>query len=46
MNWIVWGIVAFVILCGACALAFEWAGRHDQRENANDEIGQRSSPSR
>ncbi|WP_421591125.1 hypothetical protein [Shinella sp. M27] len=31
MNWIVWGIVAFVILCGACALAFEWAGRDDER---------------
>ena len=31
MNLIVWGIIAFAVVCGACALLFIWAGRDDER---------------
>lgn len=53
MNWIVWGIIAFVVVCGACALALVWAGRDDERneysgavEGDQRHFGQRSSHSR
>lgn len=53
MNWIVWGIIAFVVISGACALAFIWAGGDDELNEYSGAVegdqlhfGQRSSPSR
>lgn len=36
MTIVVWLIIAFTILSGACALLFIWAGRDDER---NDQSG-------
>lgn len=53
MNWVVWLIIAFTILSGACALLFIWAGLDDERNEQSGAVegdqrhfGQRSSPSR
>lgn len=53
MTWIVWTIIGFTILVGACALAFIWAGSDDERNEQSGAIegdqrhfDQRSSPSR